>query len=107
MTDANHPIARWHAIATARDASQLSTLLDDDVAFLSPVVHTPQKGKAITMAYLGAALQVFGNGSFRYVREVVGPNDAMLEFETTVDDVLVNGVDIIQWNGQGRFTEFK
>jgi hypothetical protein len=107
MTDPNHPIARWHAIASSRDASQLKALLDDDVVFISPVVHTPQKGKAITMAYLGAALQVFGNESFRYVREIVGPNDAMLEFETTVDAVLVNGVDIIRWNDQGRITEFK
>lgn len=107
MTDPNHPIARWHALASARDASQLRTLLDEDVVFVSPVVHTPQKGRAVTTAYLAAALQVFFNESFRYVREIVGPNDAMLEFETTIDGVQVNGVDIIHWNDQGRITEFK
>ena len=106
-TDSNHPIARWHAIASARDPSSLGALLADDVVFVSPVVHTPQKGRAITVAYLSAALQVFGNETFRYVREIVGPSDAMLEFETTVDGVLVNGVDIIRWDGQGRITEFK
>jgi hypothetical protein len=105
--DPHHPIARWHAIAAARDPSALPALLADDVVFVSPVVHTPQKGRAITVAYLSAALQVFGNETFRYVREVVGPSDAMLEFETTVDGVLVNGVDIIRWDGQGRITEFK
>lgn len=107
MTDPHHPIARWHAIAAARDPSQLAALLDEDVVFLSPVVHTPQKGRAITTAYLGAALQVFGNETFRYVREIVGPSDAMLEFETTVDGVQVNGVDIVRWNAAGRITEFK
>lgn len=107
MTDADHPIARWHSIARARDASQLAALLDESVVFLSPVVHTPQQGRAITTAYLSAALQVFGNETFRYVREIVGPNDAMLEFETTVDGVLVNGVDIIHWNDEGRINEFK
>jgi hypothetical protein len=106
-TDPNHPIARWHAIASARDPASLGALLADDVVFVSPVVHTPQKGRAITVAYLSAALQVFGNETFRYLREIVGPSDAMLEFETTVDGVLVNGVDIIRWNAEGRITEFK
>ena len=31
----------------------------------------------------------------------------MLEFETAIDGVLVNGVDIITWNDAGRISEFK
>ena len=31
----------------------------------------------------------------------------MLEFETEIDGVLVNGVDTIKWNGAGRIDEFK
>ena len=31
----------------------------------------------------------------------------MLEFETEIDGVLVNGVDIIKWNEAGRIVEFK
>ena len=75
--------------------------------FLSPVVHAPQRGKKLTAMYLGAAFQVFFNPTFRYVREIVGPSDAMLEFETEIDGVLVNGVDIIKWNEAGRIVEFK
>ncbi|KFN49519.1 nuclear transport factor 2 family protein [Arenimonas composti] len=101
------PIATWHAIAERRDPAGLADLLADDVVFLSPVVHTPQHGRAITSAYLAAALQVFGNASFRYVREIVGERDAMLEFETAIDGVLVNGVDILKWNADGRVVEFK
>jgi len=41
------------------------------------------------------------------VREIIGPSDAMLEFETEIDGVLVNGVDIIKWNKSGRIVEFK
>ena len=103
----SHPVQRWHAIAQARDPAALDGLLADDVVFISPVVHTPQRGKAITRAYLAAALQVFGNPSFRYRREIVGPEDAMLEFETEVDGITVNGVDILHWNAQGLLTEFK
>ena len=75
-----HPIKIWHALVEAKDVSALDTLLAEDVTFFSPVVHTPQQGKALTKAYLGAALQVFANPHFRYVREILGPNDAMLEF---------------------------
>ncbi len=79
----------------------------DDAVFFSPVVHTPQRGKAIAKAYIAAAFQVFFNPSFRYVREIIGPSDAMLEFETEIDGVLVNGVDIIKWNEAGKVVEFK
>lgn len=102
-----HPIDTWHALVEANDPSGLDTLLADDAVFISPVVHTPQRGKALARAYLGAAFQVFFNPGFRYVREIVGDADAMLEFETEIDGVLVNGVDIIRWNARGEIIEFK
>ena len=97
----------WHDIVRTRNASGLGELLADDVVFYSPVVHTPQLGKAITTMYLMAAMQVFGNDSFRYVREVIGETDAVLEFETEIDGIIVNGVDMIKWNGEGKIVEFK
>jgi hypothetical protein len=102
-----HPIEAWHALVEANDPSGLDALLADDAVFISPVVHTPQRGKALTRAYLGAAFQVFFNPGFRYVREIIGDTDAMLEFETEIDGVLVNGVDIIRWNARGQIVEFK
>ena len=101
------PIAAWHRAVQAQDPGALDALLDDDAVFLSPVVHTPQRGKKLAAMYLGAAFQVFFNPSFRYVREIHGPSDAMLEFETEIDGVLVNGVDILKWNEAGRVVEFK
>lgn len=97
----------WHEIVRTRDASGLGELLADDVVFYSPVVHTPQVGKAVTTMYLSAAVQVFGNESFRYVREIVGESDAVLEFETEIDGIIVNGVDMIKWNGDWEISEFK
>jgi len=102
-----HPIAIWHRLVQERNIDGLKTLLDPDAVFISPVVHTPQRGQKLATLYLAAAMQVFGNPAFRYVREIVGPNDAMLEFETEINDVLVNGVDIIKWNEAGRIVEFK
>ena len=102
-----HPIDTWHHLVATRDPSGLDALLADDAVFVSPIVHTPQRGKPIVKAYLAAAVQVFGGPAFRYVREIRGAHDAMLEFETEIDGVLVNGVDIVKWNDEGRIVDFK
>ncbi len=101
------PLDTWHHIVRTGDASALHDLLAEDAVFFSPVVHSPRHGRGQVLMYLGAALTVVRNASFRYVREIVGERDAMLEFETTMDEVLVNGVDIIRWNDAGRIVEFK
>ena len=82
-------------------------LLAADAVFHSPVVHTPQRGKTLTHAYLAAAFQVFFNPSFRYVREVVDGQNAVLEFEVEIEGIAVNGVDMITWNDDNQITEFK
>ncbi len=102
----SNALAGWHQIVTTRDPGGLDALLADDVVFHSPVVHTPQRGKAITVKYLTAALAVLGE-NFRYVEEWTGSNSAVLEFITAIDGVEVNGVDIIGWNAEGRIDRFK
>ena len=97
----------WHRLVRTNDASGLQELVAEDAVFHSPVVHAPQHGRKLAVMYLSAAFRVFFNPTFRYVREIVGPHDAMLEFETEIDGILVNGVDIITWNDAGRITAFK
>ena len=96
----------WHRMVRTQDPSGLPALLADDAVFHSPVVHAPQRGRQLTAAYLGAAFRVFFNPTFRYVREIVGPSDAMLEFETEIDGISVNGVDLIRWNDAGQIVDF-
>jgi len=102
-----HPIDAWHQVVAGRDADRLNDLLADGVVFCSPVVHTPQVGKPITTLYLAAALHVFGNDTFRYVREVMGEHDAVLEFLVEIEGISVNGVDMLHWDDTGQITEFK
>ncbi len=97
----------WHDIIRSGDASALDTLIADDAVFHSPVVHTPQVGKAIVVKYLTAAAKVLLNGSFHYVREMVDERQAMLEFEVTIDDIVISGVDHICWNDNNQIIEFK
>ena len=97
----------WHRLVRARDPSGLDALLAEDAVFHSPVVHTPQRGRKLASWYLSAAFHVLLNPTFRYVREIVGDLDAMLEFETGIDGILINGVDLIKWNESGQIVEFK
>jgi ketosteroid isomerase-like protein len=100
-------IATWHKIIETKDAAGLDNILADNVVFHSPIVHTPQEGKPITTLYLTAALYVFNNDSFKYLREVISGNNAILEFSTVIEGITVNGVDMITWGADGRITEFK
>ena len=100
-------IEGWHRVVRERDLALLQALLADDAVFHSPVVHAPQRGRALVAGYLGAALQLLSAPGFRYVREIIGEQDAMLEFEVEIDGIQVDGVDIIRWNEAGQIVDFK
>ncbi len=100
-------LTKWHELVASRDVRSLPGLIAEDATFHSPVVHTPQQGRHRTVVYLTAAFHVFFNETFRYVREVTGPRDAVLEFETDIDGIKVNGVDMIRWNDAGQIVDFK
>ena len=100
-------IDTWHQLLQTRNTDDLDQLLSDRVVFYSPVTYAPQAGKIITTVYLTAALAVFINESFHYVRQIISDNDAALEFEVEIDGILVNGVDMIKWDDEGKITEFK
>ena len=104
----NPGLERWHQMLKTHDHGQLDALLADDVVFHSPVVHTPQVGKAITRKYLEAAFAVLNNGDFKYLASCTEGNLSVLEFETRIDGVTVNGVDIIRWTADGeKISDFK
>ena len=119
-------LEKWFQFFHGEDAADRSALLDeclaDDVVFYSPIVFTPQKGRAAAKLYLMAAGSAFGGddsaaaapaggneagGGFRYTKQVVTGHHAILEFETTMDGTYVNGVDIITCNEAGKVVEFK
>ena len=112
-------IERWHS--ALRGDLDFGELLHADCTFWSPVVFKPLQGREITKMYLTAAFQVFPgdeaeekqtsnddtSGSFRYTKYILDGNHAVLEFETTVDGISINGVDIITCDDEGLITEFK
>jgi hypothetical protein len=100
-------VARWREIAKAHDVAGLAGLLAEEVVFRSPVVHTPQRGHAITLKYLTAAFHVLNNATFAYIGEWRAERSAVLEFTTTIEGVEIDGVDIISWGADGRIVDFK
>ena len=113
-------VEKWYEVMKSNDMDKLDELLAEDVVFYSPVVYTPQKGKDITKMYLMAAGGVFGEetkdevtdsnnsqSKFKYIKEIIGEKSALLEFESEMNGIYVNGVDVISWNEEEKITEFK
>ncbi len=103
-------IARWHQYLGGELPGGLDELLADDVVFYSPVVFTPQRGRPVTAQYLEAASRALAGGDgapFRYTKQVLSGDTAVLEFETSVEGRYVNGVDIIRCDDAGRIVEFR
>lgn len=121
-------IERWHDALRGDLATGLDELLHPDCTFTSPVLFRPQHGADLTKMYLLGAYGTFNGASpaqesaasspadadglgtasgFRYVRRVLDGHDAVLEFEATIDGVVINGADFITCDDDGRITDFK
>ena len=48
----------WHRTVRNMSEEALDEILAEDVVFHSPIVHTPQEGRALTRLYLMAAFKV-------------------------------------------------
>ena len=107
MSKAKNLIHKWHKVIESDDLKMLDEIIADNAVFSSPVVFKPMQGKEITMMYLHAAGQSFNMEKFKYTREIHDDMNSVLEFETYIDDISVNGVDMIEWNEDGKICNFK
>ena len=115
-----HAVEKWYEVIKSDNPDKYDEILAEDCVFYSPVVYTPQRGRELTKMYLMAAGGVFGGedspkeildetspSKFRYIKEIIGENSAVLEFESEIDGIYVNGIDLISWNEENKITEFK
>jgi hypothetical protein len=102
-------LEKWHNYVHSPSPDKLDDLLSEDIIFYSPVVWTPLEGKAIAKMYLKAATQLFFQKAqdFKYVREVVNQQHIILEFETIVEGIIINGIDMMEVNPDGKICSFK
>ena len=115
-----HAVEKWYEVIKSDNPDKYNEILAEDCVFYSPVVYTPQRGRELTKMYLMAAGGVFGGedspkeildetspSKFKYIKEIIGENSAVLEFESEIDGIYVNGIDLISWNEENKIIEFK
>ncbi|GAB2966151.1 nuclear transport factor 2 family protein [Amycolatopsis acidiphila] len=104
--------ARFRAAVDARDGSALEDLFTEDVRFYSPVKFTPFEGKPMVLGLFGVLLRTFED--FRYVGALDGTAEtgghdapsAVLVFRATVNGKQIHGIDLLQFDDDGRIAEF-
>ena len=107
MKNAKSLIKKWHKVIKTDNLELLNDIIADNAIFSSPVVFNPMEGKEITMMYLNAAGESFNMEKFEYTKEIHDGMNSVLEFETYIDEISVNGVDMIEWNEDGKISNFK
>jgi hypothetical protein len=100
--------AKWEQFVLQHQKTVLTEIVAEDATFHSPVVWSPQKGKALTEMYLQGAGIVLEQG-FHYTRKVFSPSGDywVLEFASMIGEVSVEGVDMVQLNDEGKIIDFK
>ena len=106
MHATTNPIEIWHKTILDNDPSELFGILDDSFQFYSPAVFK-SKEKYMGYIYLLAASQSFLTSDFKYTREIIDKEQAVLEFECTMGGVTVNGIDMFKWNSNNKLRERK
>src|ERR1700737_4324661 len=98
---------KWYGYMKSHGNAALWDLLDPDAVFESPVVHTPQRGRDIAFKYLSSAGKVLGGAGFVYTGEWPSDSGVVLEFETEIEGIKLNGVDITRFGDEGGGVIFK
>jgi hypothetical protein len=93
----------FRAAAESKDFTQIDALAREDVVFRSPVVFKPYEGREALAMLLAGVVQVFED--FRYIDQVETGNTAVLVFEAKVGDRELNGVDILNFDDDGKIAE--
>ena len=100
-------IEEWHKFVKTKNIKILDNILSEDIIFYSPAIHTPKTGIEVTKKYLATATKILFDNNCKYISEVKGDNISSSEFEGFLDDIYVNGIDIIRWNSSNKITSFK
>ncbi|NBW46060.1 MAG: NADPH-dependent 2,4-dienoyl-CoA reductase [Betaproteobacteria bacterium] len=100
-------LALWHAMIGKAEMGELGSILHPKAVFRSPVAHTPYASAPVVQLFLTAASQVFED--FVYHRELAGADgtSVVLEFSAKVNGKALKGIDLIQFDAEGRILDFE
>jgi hypothetical protein len=103
----SHPVDAWLAANALNATVQLDALLSEDAAYISPFHDHPRIGRQAARLQISGMLKLVAEGEKKYLRQIIGSHDAMLEFEATLDRLTLNGVEILKWDDDCKITEVR
>ncbi|MFJ9342626.1 nuclear transport factor 2 family protein [Streptomyces sp. NPDC101733] len=105
---------RFRAAVEKRDLAALEELFTEDVRLYSPVKFTPFEGRPMVMGLFGVLLRVFGD--LRYLGRLEGAAETstdgeeapsvILPFRALAEGRQIHGIDLLQFDEEGRIKEF-
>jgi 2,4-dienoyl-CoA reductase (NADPH2) len=104
---ADATMQKWHAMVAEGNLAELGSILSPKAVFRSPMAHSPYPSAQAVQLILGTVVKVFEN--FTYHREFANPagNSVVLEFSAQVNGKDLKGIDMIQFDDEGRITDFE
>ena len=97
----------WHNFVKNKNHENLNDFIDENAVLYSPIVFKPIEGGFMVGMYLMAAAEIIANENFKYVREICDDENAFLEFETLINGITVEGIDMIKFTKEGKLKEIK
>lgn len=96
-------LAEWQRIITIQDWDALPELLTEQVGYRNPASFEPFYGKDTITAILRAVFSVFEN--FAYLRHFSSNTGYVLEFSAKAGDEQLFGVDILEFDENGKISD--
>lgn len=97
-------LLEWHRIVAELDWDSLAQLLADDVRFRSPAAFDAYVGKGPMVAILRTVFGVMED--FKYERHFGRASGYVMEFTGRVGTENLVGMDMVEFNADGKITDF-
>ena len=98
-------LSLWHEAVARKDLGALAPAVEDDVVLSSPALHRPKQGKREVLALLADVLASLEG--YRVTRTWVDGLEVLLEFEASVGERTLEGIDRITLDPDGRLRHLK
>jgi 2,4-dienoyl-CoA reductase (NADPH2) len=100
-------LKHWHTMVAAKNVAELGSILHPKAVFRSPMAHTPYPSAQAVQLILGNVIQVFED--FTYHRELASADglSVVLEFSANVNGKALKGIDLVQFDTEGKIVDFE
>ncbi|MEY3125282.1 MAG: hypothetical protein RLZZ573_1802 [Pseudomonadota bacterium] len=100
-------LKKWHTMVAQGDLGELASILHPKAVFRSPMAHSPYASAQAVQLILGTVMKVFED--FTYHRELASADglSVVLEFSANVNGKALKGIDLVQFDADGKIVDFE